>query len=309
MTKAKILYGVCGIGLGHTFRQLPIIDHYARTSRVVIFGFGESYKFYSQRFQGSKSVTVLPVCVPFYVGGQHGIDFAATAARPGNFTERLALNCESMAAAERLIGRPDLVVSDYEPNAALYAYAKAAQLVTIDQQSKYLVGGFPAALHRQCFDDEVARLRMFFPKADARIACSFFRVPPRPRAECRERVLLLPPILKDEILSLQLRRPDRKSILVYISSQREFPQPLDEVARACASHPEWDFHIFLPQAEAHRSSFGSHTNVALHKPGDSEFYAILARCRGIISTAGHSLLSEAMYLGIPVYAIPLPVYE
>ncbi|MFC1753412.1 glycosyltransferase family protein, partial [Thermoproteota archaeon] len=50
-------------------------------------------------------------------------------------------------------------------------------------------------------------------------------------------------------------------------------------------------------------------NISVYRHGDSQFENVLGKCNGIISTAGHTLLSEAMYLGIPVYCIPLPVYE
>ena len=47
----------------------------------------------------------------------------------------------------------------------------------------------------------------------------------------------------------------------------------------------------------------------LHPHGDPSFDDTLARCEGVISTAGHSLLSECMFLGKPVYAMPMALYE
>jgi uncharacterized protein (TIGR00661 family) len=67
------------------------------------------------------------------------------------------------------------------------------------------------------------------------------------------------------------------------------------------------FHLFakltkdVPQLSA--------KNLVVYAQGDAQFHAVLAACDGIVSTAGHGLLSEAMHLGIPVYAIPLPHYE
>ena len=43
--------------------------------------------------------------------------------------------------------------------------------------------------------------------------------------------------------------------------------------------------------------------------GDSRFDALLIASHGVVTTAGHTLLSEAMYLEKPVYALPLPLYE
>ncbi len=49
MTKRKILYGICGIGTGHTYRQLPIVEHFVgKGDRLVIFAYGESLDFYRE---------------------------------------------------------------------------------------------------------------------------------------------------------------------------------------------------------------------------------------------------------------------
>ena len=315
MSKRKILCGVCGIGMGHTLRQQPIIDHLARDSTLVIFAYGDSYRHFQSRYRAEPHVHVVQVSVPFYMGGAEGLDFTRTATRPGNFAEdTLAINCNAMARAQAVLGRPDLVVSDYEPVAAQYAYATAAPLVTIDQQSKYLVGEFPSLLHGQGFADEVQRLRMFFPKAEARFACSFFKVTQQ-SGKRGEKVTIVPPVLSDAVLGMRrdrgATRRDARDILVYVSSQREFSLTAIQVARILASQPRWRFHVFVPGAampeEAALATLPGNVNV--HRTGDASFYEVLQKCAGIVTTAGHSLLSEAMYLRKPVYALPLPVYE
>lgn len=301
--RPKILWGVCGIGHGHTFRQLPLIEHFAKTGDIVIFGYGESYDFYKKLFSDHPHVSVERVAVPFYVGSKNGLDFEATARKPENKQDYAAVNGAAMSQAEKRLGRPDLVVSDYEPVSARYAYAHNAPLVTMDQQSKYLCGDFPSPLNGQTFIDEIMRLRLFFPKADQRLACSFFQVAKKP--DVHERVEICPPVMSGKITALR-RNPDNdgKSILVYVSSQRPFGQSFEEISAVCESLPGARFHLFgknIPPLSA--------PNVQVYEHGDPRFHDILAACNGIVSTAGHTLLSEAMHLGIPVYAIPLPLYE
>lgn len=301
--RSKILWGVCGIGHGHTFRQLPLIEHFSRSCEIVIFGYGESYDFYRKRFADNPHVSVERVAVPFYVGSKDGLDFTATANLPQNQQDYAAINGAAMAHANEKLGTPDLVVSDYEPISAQYAYDYNVQLATIDQQSKYLCGDFPSPLNDQTFADEIERLRLFFPKANQRLACSFFQVAKKPDAV--EQVDIYPPVLSDNIATL-CRNPGRKekSILIYLSSQRPFGQSFEEIATILNSLPGVRFHLFgkgIPALPA--------LNVQIYEHGDPRFHDILATCNGIVSTAGHTLLSEAMYLGIPVYAIPLPLYE
>lgn len=316
MQKAKILYGVCGIGMGHTYRQLPLLDNLAAEAQIVMFVYGESLEFYGKHFAGNPNVTVVQVSVPFYVGDKKGLDFAETARRiaadKARGVDHDAINLAAMASAQRLFGgdgKPDFVVSDYCPVSAQYAYSHGAPLVTIDQQSKYLAGDYTEELGGTTCLDEVARLRLFFPKADRRIACSFFDVEQNPYA--REHVLIVPPCIKPAIVDLKKRRRKNaltNSVLVYISSQRDFVQPLDEVLQVLSKAPEFKFTVFvkeLPEALAASAP----ANVKLRRHGDPRFLDHLAECKAVISTGGHSLVSEVMYLGIPAYLIPLAVYE
>ena len=313
MRKAKILYGVCGIGMGHTYRQLPLLDNLAAEADIVMFAYGESLEFYSKHFAGNPNVHVLRVSVPFYVGTKHGLDMEETVRRIQADHKRgihhWRINMEARAKAYELIGKPDLAISDYCPVTARYAYAHGCPLVTIDQQSKYLAGDYTEELGGTTCKDEVERLRLFFPTADMRLACSFFRVPKS--ANAREDVTILPPVIKPAIVDLKERRSktaQTNSVLVYISSQRDFVQPMSEVLRVLEQAPEFNFTVFVKELPE-ELALCAPANVKLRRHGDPRFLDHLAECRALISTGGHSLVSEVMYLGIPAYLIPLPVYE
>lgn len=322
MKSKKILYGVCGIGMGHTYRQLPLLDELAKNNRIVLFVYGESKSFYEEHFRHSENVTVLTVSVPFYVGNAQGLDFAETARRiAASGIDHEAINLAAMELTQMLIGKPDLVISDYEPISAQYAYASGTPLVTIDQQSKYLVGDFSQAIAGQTCLDEVARLRLFFPAASLRLACSFFTVPRRSggKSAASEKVIICPPIIKPAIVAMKQRRLQAKqdkskfgsktrSILVYISSQRDFVQSYEEVLTVLSTAPEYHFHVFVKELPQHLLAVLP-INVTLRRHGDPRFLDVLAECQGIVTTGGHTLVSEAMYLGIPAYLIPLAVYE
>lgn len=313
MHKAKILYGVCGIGMGHTYRQLPLLDSLAAEAEIVLFAYGESLEFYSKHFFGKANVHVLRVSVPFYVGNSKGLDMVETRRRIQADHKRgihhWRINMEARSRAQALIGKPDLAISDYCPVTAQYAYAHGCPLVTIDQQSKYLAGDYTEVLGGTTCLDEVERLRFFFPQADLRIACSFFQVEKNP--EAKEEVTILAPIIKPAIVDLKERRramAQTNSVLVYISSQRDFVQPLEEVLQVLSAAPEFRFTVFvkeLPEALVQAAP----ANVKLRRHGDPRFLDHLAECKALISTGGHSLVSEVMYLGIPAYLIPLSVYE
>jgi uncharacterized protein (TIGR00661 family) len=307
MRSRKILFGVTGIGYGHTYRQMPLIDHFARKNLVMIFAYGRSYECYQERYQDHPNVKLEQVAVPFWVGNERGLDFAVTASHPENRgVEFLEINCQAMERAGAFIGKPDLVITDYEPVSAQYAYAMGAPLVTIDQQSKYLCGDFPPMLGGHNFSDEIARLRMFFPKAEARIACSFFDFPRRAGAE---KVKVFPPVLRESIIrALRSQGSGEPFLLVYISSARQQEQSMEEILDALIGIRGPRCHLFLGRRE-YAQCPDKHPGIDIYQHGDPRFGRLLESCRGIVATAGHSLLSEAMYLAVPVYAMPVAPYE
>jgi len=296
----KILWGISGIGTGHSNRQLPIIRYFlSKGHTLAIFCYDESYRIYYQLFKDNKSITLIKVDIPFIAGNKNGLDWERTAIinQGKDFN---TINSKAIAKAIETIGKPDLVISDYEPLSAQFAYAYDIPFVTFDQQSKYLCGEYPE-LNEQTVTEEIMRLRMFFPKANARIACSFFKVD---TSKNKFDVIVLPSTLKEEILNL--RKQEEERIIVYITSQREFVQEIKEVIDVLTTQKEQKFDIFIKEIP----NLELPSNISIYKHGDNNrFYESLSKSKAIISTAGHTLLSEAMYLGIPVYAVPLSIYE
>ncbi|MBI2473375.1 hypothetical protein HYV70_02375 [Candidatus Uhrbacteria bacterium] len=303
-----ILFGISGIGYGHTFRQLPLVEHFAACGRVTIFAHGQSEEFYRKQFRHRASVHVERIEIPFLTGSKTGLDFWKAAKEPINQSSTyLRTNLMAMKRAEEFIGKPNLVITDYEPLSAQYAYLYQSPLVTIDQQSKYLIGQFPKILHGLSYQDEVARLHMFFPYAAKRIACSFFHVTRSPQAV--DDVEIFPSIIKQKVRELARSKSLNPSLLVYISAARKFIQSQKETVQALQSIKKTDLHLFVQASEVTFFRQQRQSNWHIHPHGDKQFLPLLARCHGMIATAGHSLLSECMYLGIPVYAIAIAPYE
>jgi uncharacterized protein (TIGR00661 family) len=305
----KILFGICGLSNGHCSRQLPVIKYLLEQGHeILIFTYGDGLAYFKDRLPKSSLVKIIPVANPYYVGTPQGLDFELTANSDKNNIDFNRINSLAMDRAAKEFGRPDLVISDYEMAAAQYAYAKNIPLVTLDQQSKYLVGDFAPILNGTSYIDEVERLSLFFPKAKKRIAVSFFRVEGANRKTDFD-VEVLSPMIRPEVLEAKgIHRSGKPSILVYVTAQQLGDQPIEEwIDTIRSALPEsYEAHLFLPQ-RVDLPENDSQLNFYHH--GDKRFDPLLFSCHGIITTAGHNLLSEAMYLEKPVFALPLPLYE
>lgn len=280
------------------YRQLPLLTHFIKEGhRVMVFAYGSSLAYLKSNFADTLNLEIAEVTVPYYWGGPQGLDFWRSAAN-APLTDG-SVNMKAMAQAWDWLGKPDLVLSDYEPVSAQYAYAKNAKLITLDQQSKYLLDGYHSQLGGTTYLDEVERLRMFFPKAALRVACSFFKVP-----SSSEEVVLVAPIIRESVKNMR-RSPKQGHYVVYLTAQSGFTQSADEMLVELGKS-KGVFEVFLPKSTV---TGQIPENVNRHDHGSPLFDRCLKECEGLISTAGHSLLSEAMHLGIPVLALPLPLYE
>lgn len=295
----KIVLGVCGFGLGHSTRQRPILEGLlARGHDVVLITNDQSFGFFSSTFP---QVPNARVYVPVIHTTPNGLDFAATADDPRNAQpEAHQAFWNACGLIERRFGAPDVVISDYDMVSAQIAYLFGAPLVTLDQQSKFLgydcppIDGFTPQEHRM-------RLGFFFPTATARVATSFFQVGYAPVPGFP--VTMIPPILGHDIKDL-LPSPEEGHVTVYISAASHLAQSPDDLLALFGQFPDHRFTCFLDVDAA-----AVPDNVTLLRNDRAAFVDSLRRSDAVISTAGHNLITEALYLHVPMFLLPFAHYE
>ena len=295
----KVVLGVCGFGLGHSARQRPILEGLlARGHDVVLVTNDQSYEFFTRHFPHVRNVRVY---VPVIHTTPHGLDFSATADDPRNAQpEAHRAFWNACGEVERQFGRPDLVISDYDMVSAQIAYLFGVPLVTLDQQSKFLGYECPA-IDTFTPDEHRMRLGYFFPKAAARYATSFFTLDYAPVDEYP--VTVIPPILGRDVKDL-LAAPVDAYVTVYLSAASHIGQSLDELLALFGQFTDHRFMCFV-DAEATRIP----DNVTLKPNSRADFIDCLRQSAAVISTAGHNLITEALYLNVPMFLLPFHHYE
>ena len=295
----KIVLGVCGFGLGHSARQRPILEGLlARGHDVVLVTNDQSHEFFTRHFP---TVPNARVYVPVIHTTPHGLDFRATADDPRNVQpEAHSAFWDACGEIEQRLGRPDLVISDYDMVSAQIAYLFGAPLVTLDQQSKFLGYECPT-IDAFTPDEHRMRLGYFFPKAEARYATSFF--PVDYAAVDEYPVTILPPILGGDVKG-KVPEPVDGYVTVYLSAASHIGQSLDDLL---ALFGQFTDHRFLCFVEAEATHFPD--NVTLRPHSRADFIDCLRQSTAVVSTAGHNLITEALYLNVPMFLLPFHHYE
>ncbi|MFQ5570035.1 MAG: glycosyltransferase family protein [Rhodothermales bacterium] len=194
--------------------------------------------------------------------------------------------------------RPDVVVNFFEPLGGLYyaLYRPAIPMVCIAHQYYFLhpAHRFPPghALQREA---TLLFARLTALGATRLLALSLYPVPDAPGTP----ITVLPPLLRPDLLQ-HPRRPQEPFFLAYLLNSGY----ARDIIRWHQRHPEQVLHCFWDNRNAGHVERYDET-LTFHRLDDEKFLALMARCRGLITTAGFETVSEAMYLGKPVLAVPV----
>lgn len=230
-------------------------------------------------------------------GNDQSVRMAATLLRELGRTPAFL---DSLGALDAAVKRhePDVVVNFFEPLAGIFAvrYRPPVPIVAIGHQYMF---------HHPAYEFPPGRwmqrwsARTFASVAgwgaSRRLALSLYPAPNR-RAEG---LVVLPPLLRDQLF----RQPVERSapfFLVYVLNSGY----ADQIIRWHEQNPDVRLHCFWDRPDAASVEHYDKT-LTFHQLDDEKFLALMARCRGFVSTAGFESIAEARYLGKPVQVVPV----
>lgn len=184
----------------------------------------------------------------------------------------------------------DLVVADHEPFVARAARKAGVPVVALSHQL-LLTETWPRVpwQHLPTAAATALGVAILAPRRPAGVVVpSFFFPPLRPGS----RATLVPPIVRDDVLAAPVSEGEH--VVVYVNEGDGMEPLLGVLGRVDAR-----FHVYGLPPEANAPP-----NVQLCAPSRRGFVADLAAARAVVSTAGFTLLSEALHLGKPVLALP-----
>jgi uncharacterized protein (TIGR00661 family) len=279
---ARIVYGVSGEGSGHASRAREMVAHLEDAGHTVkIASYDRGYRNLIDDFD------------VFQITGLHIVSENNEVSKHKTLLKNLAsLNAgiDSVKAARDHLFRgflPDCVITDFEPTTAYLAQHYDLPLISLDNQHRlrYMTFPYPSQYRRQALLTKTI-VRAMVPRPSVSLITTFYF-----GELTNQRSFLFPPILRQVVLDQQPTRGEH--VLVYVTAGFE---TLLDVLRPL-SHTEFRVYGYERNERDGALQF---------KPFSRDgFLADLASCKAVIATAGFTLMTEALYLGKPVLALPM----
>ncbi|MDO8428080.1 MAG: glycosyltransferase family protein [Candidatus Diapherotrites archaeon] len=280
----RILYSVCGIGMGHATRSTYLIEELSKQNEVLILSHGKAFEYFSKKFPHVHKIEGFEL-------GFSGTEFDKSKTVSLNLPKVPRLLTYNSKVLLKLIKsfKPQLIVTDFDPNALFAGNFFRIPVITITNM--HLMNFIKPKLSWkdkfEFFWSEKIILKSFSSSNDL-IVSSFAK----PKNVKKKKYHFFYPLVRREILELskKIKVSHKKTSVIYLDQHI-----LKNLEPLLVHFPERTFIIY--------SAVGNLklTNVVYKKFDAQNFLADLIACDSVICHGGISMLSEAVVLHKPVY--------
>src|SRR3989344_5296169 len=203
---ARIIYGVCGEGMGHAIRGKPILGHLTKRHRVKIFADEKAYAYLKRYFEDINKIQGLHIKYK-----NNSVDGIKTFIFNLSNIAKLIRSYIALSREAKSF-RPDLIISDLDMVSSYVALFSKIPIISVDNQhaaGKIRID-FPKK-HLISFIKTRFVNRLMTIHADYYLITSFFY----PEIKSKK-ASLVPPILREEIFRMKAK--ERGYFLVYQTS-------------------------------------------------------------------------------------------
>ena len=281
---ARILYSCCGEGQGHSSRVLTLTR--------MLTGLGHEVKILAS----NKAFKVLSPVLPdvreipgfVFVYQNNRVELLASFGRNLPLLRQRGRVIRDMC---QLIEswQPHLAITDFEPFLPRAAHQTGLRCISLDHQG-VIPYARPALPLAQQIPALAARTVVGFTgfREEARLATSFF-YPPAPAGG---NVQFFPPILREKVRSIT---PQNNNYVVVYQTSNSFTQLPDLLKRL-----PFEFRVF-----AFEEREGQDGNIRYYPRSDARFIEDVGGASWVLTNGGYTLMSEALFLGKPVFSLPV----
>lgn len=278
---SRILYGVTGVGFGHSSRADAISDLIGREHDILFAASNKAFQYLT-----SIGKDVIRINGFEYSIKDNQISYIRTFWKNviniplflHSFIKLIIISKEF---------RPDFIITDFEPLIAIVAKISGVPLISIDHQnviSRTKVE-YPRG-HEKGYALAKMVARHMVNAADCYLVTSFFFPSVKD-----EKTILLPPLVRRMIKENKCECKDH--ILVYYHSGND---KLNEILR---NIKDYHFIVYGNDIEAVEG------NISYRKTSKLNFIKDLSSSKAVINNGGYTLISEALFYRKPILSIPL----
>lgn len=281
--RKKILYSICGEGMGHAVRSSVIIQHLIKNNDVVVLSSGRAYGYLSKKFDRVYKIAGFNM-----IYENNAINNLKTFLMGvKRFPKMLRSDFIILLRLIRKF-KPDLIISDFEFFSNLVGKIKNIPVITINNisiitetkirvKADFVLNKLRAGV--------IAKLFTIFSRKYL-ITTYFY-----PEIRNKRKTKLFPPTLRTDILKLKSVKGNH--ILIYQTSDTY--KKLIPILKQLNQK----FIVYGFNEEKKEE------NIQFRKFNETNFYKELASCKAIITNAGFTLIGEAIHLGKPILSIPV----
>jgi len=281
----RLLYGVCGEGMGHAIRSSVVAEHLMNRGHSVHFvsSPGKARDYLVRRWPGRMTTTI-----GLNMSMEHN-RVLPVATLAGNFFRQLAGSFHHIAAAID-VPKVDAVVSDFDAWTANYAGFARLPLVALDN-----VHFLSRCTHpREVIASDRTAAALMYPivrntvvGAGRYLVTTFIGAP-----VSAPNTSLHLPVIRPAVLAAPRSSGDH--VVAYFNDKADHGAILSALSGVPAR-----FHLYGTGVGADEVR----GNVTL-KPSSDGVIGDMASSRAVIGGAGFTLMTEAIYLGKPMLAVP-----
>jgi uncharacterized protein (TIGR00661 family) len=281
--KKKILYSVCGEGMGHAIRSSVIIKHLLKENDVVIFAGGRAFNYLSEKFENV-----------YYIDGPNTVYSGNNAQYKSTFfsvikdlPKSLKFNIKLLYNIVRAF-KPDIIVSDFEAFSNLLSKLLGIPLISLD--NIHVLTKCRLDLPERYLSEKIVAggvIRLFINRPKKYLITTFFY----PEVKNKEKTELFPPVLRNEILNL--KPVNDEHILVYQTSNSN----LELISTLKTINENFVIYGFNKEKED--------GNLHFREFNENQFFKDFESCKAVVSNGGFTLISESIYLKKPIFCIPV----
>jgi len=193
--------------------------------------------------------------------------------------------------------QPDVIINFFEPIAAFYAITrrKRPPVVAIGHQFMFQHPGYVRAprLWKQLLSMKIYT-RLLGARV-TKLALSLYAAPDLPE----KRIVVGPPILRKQLFQLE-SNPGGDFVLVYLLNHGY----AEQIIAWSAKNPQTKLHCFYDKPDA-PAELAHSPSLTFHRLDGEKFLKMMAECRHVVCTAGFESVSEAAWLGKPLFLVPV----